>query len=268
MAGRTDDAATHDLRADRLALGNSPAAIRIANAYAFGGDYQRAADWWKRAAMWVDPDSSDCALALKAHADELLSTDEWQTCAAVSEVLAAIHAGSEYDWVNPLPAARLRMHADMARAFVLLPRDGPRALAMLARCHRDFASDGALADYFFPALRRNGLLREHDQWFQQTWQLMQQSLRLYPDADNTLNTAAWFAARSMRRLDDAARLIRKAISHQPEQAAYLDTMAEIQFARGDRVAALEWSAKALMQAPDDPLLRRQHARFRHGPPPE
>ena len=42
----------------------------------------------------------------------------------------------------------------MARALSRLATDRTNSLATLARCHRIFASDGSLADFFFPALRK------------------------------------------------------------------------------------------------------------------
>jgi hypothetical protein len=41
-------------------------------------------------------------------------------------------------------------------------------------------------------------------------------------------------------------------------------MAEIQFAKGNRQKALEWSAQAVDATPEDPMLRRQNERFRTG----
>ena len=268
VAGRPDEAAYHDRRAALLALGNGALAIRIGNGYAFGCDYQRAGEWWQRAAIWTSPDSDDCVIALKLHADELQARGQWTACAAVAEVLAAIYSTNEYYWSKPITAPNQRLQADMARGFSLLPRDRPRALALLGGCHARCPSDGSLADYFFPQLRKNGLKREHDRWFRETWQQLEHALAEYPDSTNTLNTAAWFAARSLRKLDQAEKLVRRALSQQPEQAAYLDTLAEIHFARGDRRAANEWSAKAVNQAPDDIQLRRQQQRFLSGPLPE
>ena len=72
----------------------------------------------------------------------------------------------------------------------------------------------------------------------------------------------------MRNLDEAEKHISKALAANPDQAAYLDTMAEIQFARGDRAKALEWSVLALNFEPNDSLLRRQYERFRSDPLPK
>jgi hypothetical protein len=267
-AGRNQEAATHDRWAAQLALGNAQTAISIGNGYAYGRDYPRAAEWWARAAMQADPLSDEFGLAIKLHSDALLEKGRWQETAAVSEVIAAIYAASEYRWSNQLPFMRERLQADMARALARLGNDRPGATAILANCHRTFASDGSLADFFFPALRKAGLLQEHDAWFQDSWRRIEEVIARYPDSANTRNTAAWLAARSLRRLDDAEKHVRKALASNPAESAYLDTMAEIQFARGNRAKALEWSRQAVNFAPEDELLRRQQLRFLTEPPPK
>jgi hypothetical protein len=45
-------------------------------------------------------------------------------------------------------------------------------------------------------------------------------------------------------------------------------MAEIQFARGRRAKALEWSQLAINISPEDTMIRRQHERFRSEPFPK
>ena len=54
----------------------------------------------------------------------------------------------------------------------------------------------------------------------------------------------------------------------PEQPAYLDTMAELKFAQGDRKAALEWSQRSVSFAPFEDMIRAQHERFRTAPLPK
>ena len=250
-----------------MALGNAAIALRVGNGYAFGRDYQRAAEWWKRAAMQAEPESEEFIQAIQLHATALLEKDKWQETASVSEMLAAIYAGNEYQWANQLPLMRQRLQADMARALANLGNNRAASIATLTRCHRIFASDGSLADFFFPALRKVGLIKEHDAWFYDSWNNMLEVIALYPECDNSHNTAAWFAARAMRKLDAAELHSRKALAMSPNQSAYLDTMAEIQFARGKREEALRWSHMAVNFMPEDILLRRQHERFRSEPFP-
>lgn len=267
VAGRLDEAARHDRWADQLALGNAALALRAGNGYAFGRDYRRAAEWWKRAAMQADPDSEEFIQAVQMHSNALLEQEQWRKTAATSEIVAAIYAGNEYQFSNHLLLMRQRLQADMARALSRLATERPASLATLARCHRIFASDGSLADFFFPALRKTGLIKEHDAWFLDSWEKMEDVIALYPESDNTRNTAAWFAARAMRKLDAAERHARKALATSPCQSAYLDTMAEIHFARGEREKALEWSRIAVNFTPEDVMLRRQQERFRSEPFP-
>ena len=266
-AGRIKEAEQHDQWADRMVLGSASIAIRAGNGYAYGRDYQRAAEWWARAAIQAEPDSDDFGMAIKLHSDALLEQRTWSETAATSEVIAAIYSGSDYQWSNQLPLIRQRLQADMARALSRLESNRAGSLATLEHCHRIFYSDGALADFFFPALRHAGLTKEHDAWFLITWKWMEDVIQRYPGSDNTRNTAAWFAARAMRRLDAAERHINKALATNPNQPAYLDTMAEIHFARGNRAKALEWSQTAVNHSPEDSLLRRQHERFRSDPLP-
>jgi tetratricopeptide (TPR) repeat protein len=231
-------------------------------------DYQRARAWWARAAIQADPESEQLTAIMKSHADALLEHSRWQEAAAVSEMLAALFAGTDYQWANPLMLMRQRLQADMCRALALLGENRKLSLEILDQCHRIFANDGSLADFFFPSLRQVGLIREHDKWFLDSWNRMQDVIKAYPNSDNTRNTAAWFAARAVRKLDEAEAHSRAALAASPNQSAYLDTMAEIYFARGLRDQALEWSAKAVNASPEDSMLRRQHARFLSDPLPK
>lgn len=267
-AGRENEAAVHDAWADKLALGSPAYAARIGNGYAYGCDYRRAGEWWARAACEADPADDQFALVLKLHADELLEQRRWKQSAAVSEVIARIYAGSEYRWSNPLPFMHQRLQADVSRALANLETERARSIATLERCHRNFISNGSLADFFFPALREAGLIEQRDRWFNETWQLMETLMRNYPGSDNTRNTAAWFAARARLKLDAAKSILEVALAANPRQAAYLDTMAELHFAMGRRDQALDWSRRAVNFAPDDSQLRRQQERFRFAPLPE
>lgn len=266
-AGRDEQAQEHDQWAEHLALGSAAISIRIGKGYAYGRDYQRAAEWWARAAMQAEPDSEELIESIKLHSDVLLEQQKWQEAAATAEVIAAMYSGSEYQWSNQLPLLRQRLQADTSRALSRLTTDRAGSLALLEKCHRNSATDGALADFFFPSVRSAGLLKEHNAWFLSTWEKIEEVIENYPASDNTRNTAAWFAARAMRMLNAAEDHLTEALRINPNQSAYLDTMAEIHFARGHRAKALEWSQIAVIHSPADTLLRRQHERFRSEPLP-
>ncbi|MGL5017732.1 MAG: hypothetical protein ACRDBP_06345, partial [Luteolibacter sp.] len=264
-AGQTEKADAQDQLVETLALGNE--AIEIANGYAYGGDYQRAADWWARAARQYPPESQYFRFALKLHAATLLEQGKWKQAAALAEVSAQSAATVDPVNASPLAALRLRLQSDLGRALSLLPQDRAKAISILAKTHANLPSDGSLADDFFPAVRKMGLIKEHDEWFEITWGFMADVLEKFPDSDNTCNTAAWLAARACRKLGPAEKLLQHALTLNPQQPAYLDTMAEIQFAKGDRDQAVEWSSTAINFMPLDTMLRRQHVRFLTAPLP-
>jgi tetratricopeptide (TPR) repeat protein len=270
-AGRAEDAANHDQWADKLALGDPMLAVQIGTGYQLGGDHKRAAGWWARSAREAEPDvrAGMFSYAMELHAEVLLDEGRWKECAAVSEVITCMFATSEFDWRKfLLRFMHQRLHADMARAFANLKNDRAGSIAILDKLHRSFLTDGILADYFFPAVRKAGLIEKHDEWFESTWKTMEEVVRNYPEADNSRNTAAWFASRALRKLDEAEKHLAAALASNPDQSAYLDTMAEIQFAKGDRDKALEWSGIAINFDPEDSQLRRQHERFRTEPLPK
>lgn len=267
-AGREEEAAVQDAWAEKLALGDVVRYWMIGMRYSLCGDYERCARWWQRAACEVAPSSGAFDEILENHATELLNARQWPQAAAVSEVLAQITCRSDHGVGKQTEMLQLRLQADLARALSLLDQDRPRALAMLEHCHSGMPCDGLLADHFFPALRAAGLIEQHDQWFEITWQRLQEVIKLQPGSHNTRNSAAWLAARSLHHLDEAEAHLKLALSTHPRQAAYLDTMAELQFARGRRQEALEWSAKSLNATPAEPAIRRQSDRFAHDPLPQ
>ena len=110
-------------------------------------------------------------------------------------------------------------------------------------------------------------MEQHDKWFEISWNRVNDVIAEYPTSDNSRNTAGWLASRARRHLPEAEKHLQEALALSPRQSAYLDTMAEIQFAKGDRAKALEWSQRAVNFMPLDPMLRRQQERFRTAPLP-
>ena len=267
-AGQEAQAVEHDAWVEKLALGDASAYLRIGQAYAFGDDYDRCSQWWQRAACEVSPASTQYDNILESYATDLLNAGKWAQAAAVSEVLAQVTSRSVYAGSSQTQLLRVRLQSDLGHALSLLEPDRPRAIKMLENCHGTLRCDGLLADSFFPALRAVGLIEEHDKWFELTWQNMQAAIKRFPGSHNTRNSAAWLAARAMRHLDEAEDHLKQALATLPRQAAYLDTMAEIQFARGRREEAMEWSKKSINYLPSDTAIRRQYHRFTSGPLPQ
>jgi hypothetical protein len=263
--GKDQEAARQDDWAEKLALADPRAGIQIAQAYSFSGDFERAGQWWERVIVTTSPDSDLWVSALTLHGLDRTGAGDWKRAAAVNEVLA--YNGYEDGFETPSLQLRLRVNADFTRALSRLKTDRERSIQVLERCHSLLPADGSLADYYFPALRKAGLLQQHDEWFERSWKIMESVIKTYPAGENSRNTAAWLAARAVRRLDEAEGQVDKALTASPEQAAYLDTKAEILFARKDRKGALELSKQSLVSDPLDDSLRRQFERYRTGPFP-
>lgn len=263
--GKPEEAALQDALVEKLALGRD--SLEIASGYSFGYDYTRAAAWWKKATELSDPSSEEFSIALRLHSDMLVAQGKWKEMASVSEISAQLAAGVQSRSSTPLLGIRHRIHSDLGRALANLKTDRAESIALLDRCRQICPNDGSMADHFYPSLRKAGLLREHNAWFDQAWRGITSVIARFPENENTYNTAGWMAARAQRNLDQAEEFLEKALAKSPDQAAYLDTMAEIHFAKGNRQKALAWSAKAVNYMPLDTMIRRQHERFRTEPLP-
>lgn len=263
-AGKAKEAEVQDAWADKLALGEAVTCVYVGQGYASAGDFQRADLWWERALRVGNPGEDGWSAALILLASDRMGAGDWKRAAAFYEALALTQVGYRSIEDVPLSKLRLRANIDLARAIERLPSQREKSLETLDRIQGWLVADGLLADDFFPAVRGAGLVKEHDAWFEKSWKMLQQSLQAYPKCVNTCNSAAWLASRAMRRLDEAESLVRRALDQAPDQSAYLDTYAEIWFARGNRKLAIEWSDRSIASDPLDPMLRRQRERYRSG----
>ena len=268
-AGLNDEAKPHEEMLESLVLGDSGLALQIGNGYAFGNDYQRAEMWWERSVRYASPDSNQFAVSVLRYSDHtLLNPNRWAQTAALTEIVCALLNSGDFRYDStPIAFMRQRMKSDLCRGLSLIQTDREQGIRMLDQLHASSITEGGLADFFFPAVRMAGLNAENDRWFASTWQMMETVLKRYPNASNTRNSAAWFAARAQKNLEPAEKYLKETLALYPQQPAYLDTMAEIQFAKGDRKSAIDWSKKAIMFSPDDKELRLQYHHFKNDPLP-
>jgi hypothetical protein len=250
---------------ESLVLGDSGMMIAASAIYQHLGFLEKARQW-RQMALHCGTRDASWHVALYTHAEEQLLTAQWRRAQAGYEAFI-LHSLKEGDTSTLMTAYRTRKKADMARAFAMYANNRKQALELLRECHQSLMADASLADQFFPALRMIGAKKEHDAWFEESWQALMKNRDRFPLDDNVRNSAAWLAARSMLRLDDAEKESKEALRLRPNQAAYLDTMAEIHFARGDRPKAVEWSKKAIVADPRATPLREQYYRFLKDPFP-
>jgi hypothetical protein len=275
-AGSEKRAAKHDALADKLSLGYAPTCSRIGDLYVYGGEIERAAEWYRRAAFQADVSSNDFLATLDAYARSMLEQGRWHIAASCYEALAQSYASEQFSGRSTATYSKARLSADLAKALAVLPDDRGRAIALLDGIHRNFKTDGLLADDFFPLLRKVGLNKELEKWFGESWAEISAVVERFPECDNTRNTAAWLASRAGMRLPEAEKHLQAALAKNPGQAAYLDTMAEVRFAMGDRAGAVKWSDLSLLRYPltdptngmsYDAMIRKQNHRFHNEPLP-
>ncbi len=272
-AGLEKRAEEHDALAEKLSLGNAPICSRIGNLYVYGGDLERAEIWYRRAALLADTSENDFVAALDTYARSMFEDGRWDIAASCYEAMVQAYASEQFSGGLLSTYSKARLNADLSKALALLPDDRERAIELLEGIHRNFKTDGVLADDFFPMLPKVGLNKELEKWFGESWAEMSAVIERFPECDNSRNTAAWLASRARMKLPEAERHLQNALVKKPGQAAYLDTMAEVRFAMGDRAGAVKWSELSLLHyplidTPYDTMIRKQHYRFRNAPLPK
>ncbi|OGG55343.1 MAG: hypothetical protein A3F84_21690 [Candidatus Handelsmanbacteria bacterium RIFCSPLOWO2_12_FULL_64_10] len=90
------------------------------------------------------------------------------------------------------------------------------------------------------------------------------ALRLNPYDARTLNNLAWMYAEQGVHLDEALKLSLLSLRLDSDQPAYIDTLAEIYYRKGDREQAIDWIRRAISIAPDVEHYRRQFRKFLAG----
>ncbi|WP_193215144.1 hypothetical protein [Luteolibacter marinus] len=271
-SGSIEAADEHEKAASLLALGETSTLDECGDVFAKAGDFDRAWIWWNRAA-------AECSRELPVFYDVVdkiyegaMWKSDWKLAAPLIEAHAFLQALSADDpYRIPVTyrvddAIKSRVEANLVRAFSKLDTDRDRSLKVIERCSTMPWSENVLADYFFPLMREKGLVKLHDQAFEFHWRKLVKEIERFPACDNTRNSAAWLASRANRRLDEAEAYLKEALVNAPRQAAYLDTMAELHFARGDRKRAVEFSNRSLAEMPPVVFLR-QNQRFVSGPLP-
>jgi hypothetical protein len=120
--------------------------------------------------------------------------------------------------------------------------------------------------HVLPALEKGGRKKTADELFDRCWQLHEKLAADHPNSAFAHNALAWLAAGCRRHLDKALEHGRKAVELAPDQAGYLDTLAEVHFQRGDKDRAVELMRKCLALDGKNGYYRRQLERFAAGDP--
>ncbi len=122
-------------------------------------------------------------------------------------------------------------------------------------------ADADILHDLIPALESRNRQADADRLFDAAYSLTKIALDQRPNHPEPLNNLAWLCARSGRKLDDARALSKRAVELDPDNAAYLDTLAEIHFRQNNPAEAVILEQKALRLRPGDPFMQRQLKRY-------
>ncbi len=103
-----------------------------------------------------------------------------------------------------------------------------------------------------------------DRIFARSYAQQQARCQAHPKNAMWQNNAAWLCAVARRGLENGLKHARQATKLAPQEAAYLDTLAEIRFQQGDQAEAIRLLERCIELDPQLPYFRDQLARIKKG----
>lgn len=94
--------------------------------------------------------------------------------------------------------------------------------------------------------------------------LLEESIQNDPDLAEAYNDLAWLYVQEGKKLEEALRLIDRALTYHPQNAAYLDTKGEILYRRGDFAEAAAIAEELVERNPEKEYFKEQLRKFREG----
>jgi len=135
-------------------------------------------------------------------------------------------------------------------------------------CQKALPGGTDLPVYLVRELEAAGYQEDSDKVFGTAFEALKKVLDDYPNAAVHHNQMAWMLAKCGRELDVAMEHVGKALKPQPDSAAYLDTLAEIHFQRGNRAEAIKTIKRCIELSPSNKYYQRQLKRFETEGPPD
>ena len=142
-------------------------------------------------------------------------------------------------------------------------KDAERRLEELQKIN---PSDSSMLEDIYQLLVDSGNSEGADKLFQTTYLISKSTVNRFPDHGQHNNNHAWLLSRCAKKLDEALIHANKAVSIDPDNGAFLDTLAEVYFQLGNRSKAIEVSKKAVELLDGDKQVKRQLERFKTGKP--
>ena len=140
------------------------------------------------------------------------------------------------------------------------------AVAKIAQLQQLNSSDSSMLEDIYQLLVNAGSAEKADKLFATTYATCKGVVDQFPDRAQHHNNLAWLLSRCAKQLDEGLKHANKAVELEPENGAFLDTLAETHFQLGNRSKAVAISEKAVALLNGDAQVKRQLERFRNGKP--
>jgi tetratricopeptide (TPR) repeat protein len=142
----------------------------------------------------------------------------------------------------------------------VLDGDEARAERLLHTSHRLSPEEINTLIDAIPLIRKSFGNETLERWFHIYYDPMLKHLDTYPDDLLIGNNAAWLCAKCELDIERGYELAKRVTARDPTDT-FLDTLAELEFVRGNRDAAIELSLKCKSLNPRDPHHSRQIRRY-------
>jgi tetratricopeptide (TPR) repeat protein len=264
LARRGDEKQGRELfiSAQQMAMGDDGGPWSLAQGLAQRGHAEQAARQQELIILTGDPRSLDYYSALETRAREWTNAGDHDRAAhaferSLLECLGSnMHFGQIASYLH-VPAAIHRL-----RAMASL-KEGQVAAALI-HADKALAINPGDVDLAIEIVTRLDALKRPVQaqaLFDRVYAFLAQIVKAWPDSGQQRNNLAWLSARCLRRLDEALEHAKAAVALESDSAAYLDTLAEVHFVRGDKAQAIRWIRKAIERDPANDYLQGQLRRF-------
>lgn len=206
--------------------------------------------------------SPSAEAALRVAAEQAIKRNDFATATGLMQRLL-LHFTTGSLWLREqysylyLPEGVRRAHA---RAL-LAAGDLAGAKREMDVCYELTPDDISIAIDLVPDLEKRGYRQDADSLFTRTLARQQALCEKFPDSANQHNQYAWLAAECRRDLDKALDHARRAVELAPDHAAYVDTLAETYFQRGELEKAVEQMKRCVELEPDVRRHRMQLEKF-------
>ncbi len=114
----------------------------------------------------------------------------------------------------------------------------------------------------YPMLKSVGRDADAERMFLESYNEKKSLLEKTPHDPSELNNLAWLCARCSQNLPEALDYANRAVKTKPNEAAYLDTLAEVYFRMGNFAEAVKQEELALLLRPEDTFMKNQRDRFK------